>query len=147
MNHSVSLSFAVILALSSMTVIAHGNDDNDAGGNALQQTQSQRQYQSSSATTNGAPTSLSSVSNSRLQIPAAPSAIAPSVAQYDPCPVVSPKSHGFSTFLGGYSATDGVSMNAICIAWHLKQFDMVQAMACELPEYKKAALSVGVSCK
>ena len=147
MNHAVRFPLSIALVFSTFAVFAHDNDPHDTGGNALQQTQMQTQYQYNNASANGAPTSLSSVQNSRLQIPVAPSAVAPSVTQYDPCPIVSPKSHAFSFFLASVSATDGVTLNAICVAWHLKQFDMVQAMACELPEYKKAALSVGVSCK
>lgn len=73
--------------------------------------------------------------------------IAPSVSSSVICPMVVPQSKSFSTFLLSVSKTDGVALVPICVAHHLKQPLIVQALACQDESYKKAADAVGNACK
>ena len=119
-------------------------------------TQQQPTSTSSSHSSAGAAALSGSSSNStggstefhdRLQIPATPSAIAPSVSQYDPCPILTPMSSAHSILIYSESKTLPPELNAICLAYHLKQFDLVQVLGCNLNKsYREAAMGLGYDC-
>lgn len=72
------------------------------------------------------------------------SAIAPSLTQNVICPIVTPNSHAVQFLFFGGSTTGTQSLNAECVAWHLKQYDVLEKMTCEKSEaYRKA----NVNCK
>lgn len=69
----------------------------------------------------------------------AASAEAPSVYSTDECPIVMQGSHAVQFIGFGVSTTGIASINAICGAYHLQQFDVVEKMLCNASaEYKKA---------
>lgn len=75
------------------------------------------------------------------------SAIAPSVSTNVICPMISNGSKAFSVFFLSASGTTGSSINGLCVAYHLQQYDVVKQIACnENAEYKKAATQLGL-CK
>ncbi len=67
------------------------------------------------------------------------SAIAPGAYTSVICPIISPSSHAVQFLVFGGSTTGKSNVNAICVAFHLQQFDVVQRMMCELDAgYRKA---------
>jgi hypothetical protein len=133
----------VLLALLSFS--AHATD---RGGSALIQNQQQYQGQAQNQD-QGQNQTLNNDSGGGWErpIPEAPSAIAPSVSSSVICPMVVPQSKAFSVFLLSVSKTDGVALVPICVAHHMKQPLIVQALACQDENYKKAADLVGKACK
>ena len=72
-----------------------------------------------------------------LKIP--PLAIAPSVSNTVICPMVSQGSKAVSLWPISLSGTHAPEIVAICVAYHLNQADVVQAIACnQSKEYAKA---------
>lgn len=67
------------------------------------------------------------------------SAIAPSVTSNVICPIVSPSSKAGSVWFASASGTTGTTLNAICVAFHLNQPAVVEAMTCNADSaYRKA---------
>lgn len=67
------------------------------------------------------------------------SAIAPSITQNAICPIVTPNSHAVQFLVFGGSTTGTQSLNAICVAYHLKQYEILEQMTCaKSAEYRKA---------
>ena len=76
------------------------------------------------------------------------SAIAPSLTQNVICPIITPNSHAVQFLVFGGSTTGTQSLNAICVAYQLKQYIIMEKMTCAASkEYAKAnpACSGGVS--
>ena len=68
-----------------------------------------------------------------------PSAIAPSVSNSQACPMVTMGSKAGSVFFLSASGTHEPSIVPICVAWHLKQLDVVEKMTCAISQaYAKA---------
>ena len=68
-----------------------------------------------------------------------PPAIAPSVSNNIICPMVAQGSKAGSVFFFSGSGTSEPDLVPICIAWHLGQAAVVEAMACAAePTYRKA---------
>jgi hypothetical protein len=68
-----------------------------------------------------------------------PSAIAPSVNTGVICPMVMQGSKAGSVFFFSGSGTHAPDIVPICVAWHLKQMDVVEKMTCAASkEYAKA---------
>ena len=81
------------------------------------------------------------------RIPVA-SAIAPNLTQNIICPIITPNSHAVQFLVFGGSTTGTQSLNAICVAYQLKQYIIMEKMTCAASkEYAKAnpACSGGVS--
>ena len=77
------------------------------------------------------------------RIPVA-SAIAPSLTQNVICPIITPNSHAVQFLVFGGSTTGTQSLNAICLAYHLGQHEVVERMACNADAaYRKANPNCG----
>lgn len=59
-----------------------------------------------------------------------PSAIAPSVSMNVICPMVQQGSKAGSVFFASVSGTTSAEIVPICVAWQLKQLDVVEKMTC-----------------
>lgn len=67
------------------------------------------------------------------------SAIAPSVTSNVICPIVTPSSKAGSVWFFSGSGTTGTTLNAICVAFHLNQPEVVERMTCQASkEYRDA---------
>lgn len=74
-------------------------------------------------------------------------AIAPSVSQNTICPIVSPSSKAGSVFFFSGSGTTGTTVNGICVAWQMKDLELVHQIACsEDSTYRKASNKLGRIC-
>jgi hypothetical protein len=68
-----------------------------------------------------------------------PPAIAPNINTNIICPMVMQGSKAGSVFFFSGSGTHAPDIIPICVAWHLKQFEVVERMTCEKSEsYRKA---------
>lgn len=110
---------------------SYANSTSTAGANAL------------SSTVSGATGGYSSNGDMSVSLdnekPAVSSAIAPSITQNAICPIVSPNSHAVQFLVFGGSTTGTQSLNAICVAYHLKQYEILEQMTCaKSAEYRKA---------
>ncbi len=87
--------------------------------------------------------SISSIHYSNKRNPVS-SAIAPAVDVNIICPVITVGGHAVQFIGFGGSTTGKANVNAICMAYHLGQVDVVEKMLCNTDvEYKKA----NVNCK
>lgn len=128
------------LAISLFAAISAHATDSRGPASAFMQGQSQ--YQQLQQTAAGG----DSTNNINIQgddhdshrIPVA-SAIAPGAYTSVICPIISPNSHAVQFLVFGGSTTGKSNINAICVAFHLQQFDVVQRMMCEQDAaYRKA---------
>ena len=115
---------------------SYANSTSTAGANAL------------SSTVSGATGGYSSNGDMSVSLdnekPAVSSAIAPSLTQNVICPIITPNSHAVQFLVFGGSTTGTQSLNAICVAYHLKQYEILEQMTCaKSAEYRKA----NVNCK
>lgn len=77
-----------------------------------------------------------------------PSAIAPNVSSNVICPIVTQGSAAGSVFFFSGSKTTSPDINAICLAWHQNDKDLIHAIACaDSSSYRKASEKLGRSCK
>jgi hypothetical protein len=77
-----------------------------------------------------------------------PSAIAPSINTGVICPMVMQGSKAGSVFFFSGSGTTSPEINAICLAWHSNDKELIHAIACaDSSSYRKASEKLGRSCK
>jgi len=68
-----------------------------------------------------------------------PPAIAPSINTNVICPMVAQGSKAGSVFFFSGSGTHSPEIVAVCVAWHMKQYDVVERMTCKASkEYREA---------
>ena len=77
-----------------------------------------------------------------------PPAIAPSVNTGVICPIVQQGSKAGSVFFFSGSGTTSPEINAVCLAWHQNDKELIHAIACaDSSSYRKASEKLGRSCK
>jgi hypothetical protein len=102
----------------------------------------------SSVTSNGATNNGNSVNvDNDTRMPAS-SAIAPSVGTGNDCQIATPSSKAVSILLISVSGSTGTTINALCLAYKQGDKELTHQIACNtVPEYKKAQLQLGRTCK
>jgi len=124
----------------------HGSPGNSSAGNSFL-TSLAGANAISGASASGGTASASNGSNSvniqgdnyeARRIPVS-SAVAPDIYNSVVCPIVSQGSHAVQFLFFGGSTSGNVSINSICVAYHLKQADVVERMTCNASkEYREA---------
>lgn len=128
----LTLLIALIFATSAMAT-----EREDEGGS----------NQSQTANGGNASSSGNSVSFNDERNPVS-SAIAPNVNVGVNCPMITVGGHAAQFAFFGGSTTGNPTLVPLCVAYHLKQFDVVQQIICNASaEYRKAAEQTGTICK
>ena len=136
-----SLVAAVLLAVTSTAnATSFGNPLQGSSANAVQ---GQVQVNTPELRSDVNSDSVSSIHYSNKRNPVS-SAISPAVDVNIICPVITVGGHAVQFIGFGGSTTGKANVNAICMAYHLGQIDVVEKMLCATDvEYKKA----NVNCK
>jgi hypothetical protein len=122
---------------------SHGNHGGNSGGGFLGNVSATA---GSTATASNGPVSVSVDGDDYGHIPVS-SAIAPSVSSNVTCPIVTPSSKAGSVWFFSGSGTTGTTLNAICVAFHLNQPQVVEKMTCNASkEYYEANCTCSDSC-
>lgn len=137
----------ILLALISFNANATERFNPLQGVNNNQVIQSQAQSQNNSVSVQGASVGgisndngdvISNIHTSNKRNPVN-SAIAPTSDVNVICPVITVGGHSAQFVFAGVATTGKANVNALCMAYHLKQFDVVEAMLCNTDsDYKKA---------
>jgi hypothetical protein len=130
----------LLLAILATSITANATGNTPQGSttnNFLNQIQVQHQTQENSSNAQGGSSSVN-IKFSEKRRPVS-SAIAPSVSSNVDCPIVSPASKAGSIWPLSLSGTTGVTLNPICVAYHLGQTKLVEEIACrQSVEYRAA---------